>query len=60
MSEYTNNYAEPVSEICAVVKKVNYIPHHCTSESVKFRVVSDCSARTEGKCLNDQLLQGSD
>ena len=39
MSEYINNYAEPVSERCAVVKKVNYIPHHCTSESVKFRVV---------------------
>ena len=60
MSEYISNYAEPVSERCAVVKKVNYIPHHCTSESVKFRVVFDCSARTEGKCLNDQLLHGPD
>ena len=60
MSEYINNYAEPVSEKCAVVKKVNYIPHHCTSESVKFRVVFDCSARTEEKCLNDQLLHGPD
>ena len=60
MSEYINNYAEPVSERCALVKKVNYIPHHCTSESVKFRVVFDCSARTEGKCLNDQLLHGPD
>ena len=60
MSEYINNYAEPVSERCTVVKKVNYIPHHCTSESVKLRVVFDCSARTEGKCLNDQLLHGPD
>ena len=33
MSEYISNYAETVSERCAVVKKVNYIPHHHTSES---------------------------
>ena len=60
MSECINNYAEPVSEMCAVVKKVNYIPHHCTSKSVKFRIVFDCYARTNGKCLNDQLLRGPD
>ena len=60
MSEYVSNYAKPVSKMCAVVKKVNYISHHCTSESVKFRVVFDCSARTDGKCLNDQLLHGPD
>ena len=33
MSEYISNYSETVSERCAVVKKVNYIPHHRTSES---------------------------
>ena len=48
ISEYISNYAEPVIERCAIVKKVNYIPHHRSSESVKFRVVFDCSAKQMG------------
>ena len=60
MEEYISNYAEPVSEASVACNKLNYIPHHCTSGNAKFRVVFDCSARWDGKCLNDQLLHGPD
>ena len=35
-----------------------YVPHHCTSLAVKFRIVSDCSAKSNDVSLNDKLFQG--
>ena len=61
MSEYITKYAEPVPDPYAKNgADYRYIPHHCTSEDVKFRVVFDCSARSHGESLNDKLLQGPD
>ena len=40
-----------------------YIPHHgvySDRKPGKIRVVFDCSARYQGACINDQLLQGPD
>ena len=48
MSEHISNYAQPVSKSCAVLKKVTYVLHHCTSKFVKFSVGFDCG----GKRLN--------
>jgi hypothetical protein len=42
---------------------VSYIPHHGVyndKKPDKIRVVFDCSARYQGVCLNDLLLQGPD
>ena len=32
------------------------LPHHCTLENVKLRVVFDCSAHSGGESLNEKLL----
>jgi hypothetical protein len=38
-----------------------YIPHHGVRQNQqKFRVVFDCAASYQGRCLNDELLQGPD
>ena len=40
-----------------------YIPHHgvySDKKPNKIRVVFDCSARHQGACINDELLQGPD
>ena len=59
MKEYITNFAEPVSSESN--GHCRYIPHHCTAAESKFRVVFDCSARSEdGKSLNDMLLRGPD
>ena len=52
---------------CDAVEKVEgemwYLPHHGVYHSTKpekIRVVFDCSARYQNRCLNDELLQGPD
>ena len=59
MDDYIKNgYAIAVSDNAP--SGANYIPHHCTSVTTKFRVVFDCSAKFRGLSLNDCLLQGPD
>lgn len=58
-------YAEKVSEAdnASTDGKVWYIPHHPVTHPQKpgkVRVVFDCSAKYDGICLNDILLQGPD
>ncbi|XP_038063112.1 uncharacterized protein LOC119733815 [Patiria miniata] len=62
-----SGYAERVAESelleCEDSGHVWYIPHHGVYHSKKpekIRVVFDCSARYNGECLNDHLLQGPD
>ena len=58
----TKGYARKQSSNKATPGKVWYLPHHGVSHSVKksIRVVFDCSARFQQRCLNDELLQGPD
>ena len=35
-----------------------YVPHYCTSLAVKFRIVFDCSAKSNDVSLSDKLFQG--
>ena len=58
MEEYISNYAERIKQDGSSSNRINYLPHHCTAESTKFRVVFDCSTRCGGVSLNDVLLQG--
>ncbi|XP_071963443.1 uncharacterized protein [Antedon mediterranea] len=58
-------YAEkvPESEYGITNGSVNYIPHsgvYHPKKTNQIRVVFDCSAKYEGVCLNDYLLQGPD
>ena len=58
MEKYISNYAERIPQNGSSSNRINYLLHHCTVESTKFRVVFDCSARCGGASLNDVLLQG--
>ena len=62
MSEYLDKgYASLIPEgMLAGSDRTWYVPHHCTSVLTKFRIVFDCSAKCDGICLNDKLLQGPD
>ena len=52
MDDYIKNgYAIAVSDNAP--SGANYIPHHCTSVTTKFRVMFDCSAKFRGLSLND-------
>ena len=55
-----SGYASRVCEEDIVVEEglVWYVPHHCTSLAVKFWIVFDCSAKSNGASLNDKLFQG--
>ena len=60
-----NGHAEkvPQADLIAEDGRVWYIPHHGVyhpQKPDKIRVVFDCSARFQGVCLNDCLLQGPD
>ena len=61
INEYLDLFAEPLlDEQIFGPGRVFYIPHHSTAADTKFRVVFDCSARVNGKSLNDTLLHGPD
>jgi hypothetical protein len=58
----SKGHAEPVSGI-QKGGEINYIPHHGVyhpKKPNKLRVVFDCSAKYQGKSLNDHLLSGPD
>ena len=58
----TAGHAEPVPENEVSNTNSNYIPHHGVihPRKNKLRVVYDCSAKCQGKSLNDFLLKGPD
>ena len=61
MNDYVGSgYASRVYEevIADEEGRVWYLPHHCISLAVKFRIVFDCSAKSNGVSLNDKLFQG--
>ena len=53
-------YCEPVPQQTPADGKVWYLPHHGVyhPQKQKLRIVFDCSAKCNGVCLNDALLQG--
>ena len=56
-----NDERVPVSELFPSDGAVYYIPHHGVyhpQKTGKIRVVFDCSAKSKGTSLNDNLLQG--
>jgi hypothetical protein len=58
-----NGDAEPIPlDEIHTDSTVNYIPHFAVyhPKKQKIRVVFDCAAKFQGKCLNDFLLQGPD
>ena len=69
-SEYTDfmkkvfneGYVKKVADSEKEDANVWYIPHHAVyhPQKEKIRVVFDCGARFQGRCLNDELLQGPD
>jgi hypothetical protein len=62
MTDYIRKgYIVPAKDV--VTTKTWYLPHHPVqnpNKPGKVRVVFDCAAKYEGKCLNDYLLQGPD
>ena len=65
MKDVIEHCAEKVPEDCLNINngQVNYVPHtgvYHPRKKDKIRVVFDCSARYDGSCLNDHLLQGPD
>ena len=55
-------FARKVPDIERNDPNVWYIPHHAVFHPTKkkIRVVFDCAAKYQGRCLNDELLQGPD
>lgn len=65
MKDVIENCAErvPLDRLNINDGQVNYVPHtgvYHPRKKDKIRVVFDCSARYDGTCLNDHLLQGPD
>ncbi|XP_043196953.1 uncharacterized protein LOC122367683 [Amphibalanus amphitrite] len=58
---FDEGYAEVVPDAeVETGERVWYLPHHGVRhpEKKKLRVVFDCSAKTDGLCLNDLLIKG--